>query len=389
MYPDIEMVSKKELEGLVQQKTAVVPPPDVVPPTKVIEKPEPEKLEKAVDIDKLLESLGAEAPSLEPLLKKIPLEQKPVRPPVTKPAIAIPAVVPPIVTPALPATKRRLVLIIVSFIILLALSGWWWWQKQAPGPIISETPTPSQASPTPLTLPSPRFGISKQIVVALTLGQPATTNAQLFSDLDIAEPAPNSLSQIVFKNSEADRWADFDEVIETLEIDFFDLATQKCASTESCASVPKLRDYLDTSQLAFLVLNSASDLPAASSSYAWRIGLIIDLKPTTSSVAILAVLKGLEGSLVNNAGYLWLDQEITIPDTPFQDNLYRQVLIRYQNLPEPAFSFDYAVWEDKIIVATSKNAMYAILDQLLGAAESSASPSASSFPSSNQLNVPY
>ncbi|MDD2730779.1 MAG: hypothetical protein PHW33_01500 [Candidatus Portnoybacteria bacterium] len=387
--PIIQKITPRALPEAEPEKVFAEKPAIAPSPARTTTEIETEKM----DVDKILDNLGNEAPSLNPLLKKIPTEKKTYVPRPEKPTPTAPAIPPSAFStaaPALPANKRRLILIVSSLVILLALSGWWWWRSQESQPTVSQTPTPSQTTPTPLVLPSSPFEVSQQLVVDLLSSQPATTKNRLLNEMMSSGTPAGHLSQIVFKDSDDNQWAGFDKITKALEIDFFELLAQKCDSAENnCANVPIIKDYLNPNEFSFLAINTASGTSTSVSPYAWRMGIIIDLKPTASSSSVLAAFKNMESSLVSNAGFLWLGQEISVLDNFFQDNLYRQTPIRYQNLSTPATSFDYAIFEDKLVIATSKSAMYAIIDRLSGTIESSASPSASSFPASNQLNVPY
>ncbi len=64
----------------------------------------------------------------------------------------------------------------------------------------------------------------------------------------------------------------------------------------------------------------------------------------------------------------------------FQDNIYNGIAIRYLNFPNPDLSIDYAVVEDKLIVATSKESMYAVIDALLPLKAETASDSETDNP---------
>lgn len=64
---------------------------------------------------------------------------------------------------------------------------------------------------------------------------------------------------------------------------------------------------------------------------------------------------------------VWLKNSFGNQATPdFQDNAYNGVAIRYINFPLPDLSIDYAIIPDQrlYIVATSQEAMYAIIDRI-------------------------
>lgn len=50
----------------------------------------------------------------------------------------------------------------------------------------------------------------------------------------------------------------------------------------------------------------------------------------------------------------------------FQDNLYKGVNIRYLNFTNSAFAIDYAIARDYLVITTSKESMYKVIDGVLG-----------------------
>ena len=67
-----------------------------------------------------------------------------------------------------------------------------------------------------------------------------------------------------------------------------------------------------------------------------------------------------------NALFVNLDAQAPLATVEeFQDNIYNGIAIRYLNFPNPDLSVDYAVVGDKLIVATSRESMYAVIDVLL------------------------
>lgn len=58
------------------------------------------------------------------------------------------------------------------------------------------------------------------------------------------------------------------------------------------------------------------------------------------------------------------------PSATFAEGQYQGVTIRYVNFGSPARSFDYAVADGQLLVATSKASMFALLDTVRGTAES-------------------
>ena len=49
----------------------------------------------------------------------------------------------------------------------------------------------------------------------------------------------------------------------------------------------------------------------------------------------------------------------------FQDKIHNDVYIRYMNFPTPDLSLDYALINGNLVIATSRESMFAIIDKLL------------------------
>ena len=72
-----------------------------------------------------------------------------------------------------------------------------------------------------------------------------------------------------------------------------------------------------------------------------------------------------EVMMIDDLELLFLKTEIGFPSTAnFQQNIYKEVEIRYMNFSEPNVTIDYAFDNDKLIFATSKKSVYKIIDIL-------------------------
>lgn len=95
-----------------------------------------------------------------------------------------------------------------------------------------------------------------------------------------------------------------------------------------------------------------------------RLGLVIKLK---QGLDLTEVLKLWESTITVDLKPLLLMQEIPTSFTEtFQDNIYKDIAIRYMNFSQPDLSIDYAVVNDKLVITTSRENMYAAIDALLG-----------------------
>jgi len=101
-----------------------------------------------------------------------------------------------------------------------------------------------------------------------------------------------------------------------------------------------------------------------------RLGLVIKI---AEGIDLSADLKEWEVSIPErvNEFSVYLGDEILLATTEeFQDNIYNNIPIRYFNLPDPDLSVDYAIIGDKLIITTSKDSMYAVIDALLSTSPS-------------------
>ena len=94
-----------------------------------------------------------------------------------------------------------------------------------------------------------------------------------------------------------------------------------------------------------------------------RTGLIISID---QNLNLVENFKAWEETMFNDIKSLIFEDEVLEPAIKeFQDNIYNEVVIRYINLPTSDLSIDYAIIEDKLIITTSKDSMYAIIDNLV------------------------
>ena len=92
-----------------------------------------------------------------------------------------------------------------------------------------------------------------------------------------------------------------------------------------------------------------------------RLGLVIPIKNSTQTQNIL---KQWESTILTDLKELIYDSETTIEDIQLNDNTYKDVAIRYINLPDPDLSIDYAVVDGLLLITTSKESALTAIDQL-------------------------
>lgn len=70
-------------------------------------------------------------------------------------------------------------------------------------------------------------------------------------------------------------------------------------------------------------------------------------------------------TMVENLKSLFLVSSIKfVAGREFSTNVYRQITIRYLNLADPETTIDYIILDDKLIITTSRESMYAVIDKL-------------------------
>lgn len=97
-----------------------------------------------------------------------------------------------------------------------------------------------------------------------------------------------------------------------------------------------------------------------------RLGLVIQLKEGADLSETLNLWEtNIQEDL--KALFIGLNEQdvLTAATEEFQDNTYNEIAIRYLNFPSSDLSIDYAVVDDKLIIATSKKSMYAAINALM------------------------
>jgi len=248
-------------------------------------------------------------------------------------------------------------------ILALIISGLWYFLKQ-PGNIAqisqSPSPRPSLAAPAPAIMPISLFKTDSRKIFELKLNQEKNNFQEAIASLDQTEEPAGNFIYILFKDA-GGNWPSLDKLASSTGIDIFDLPTQSGAST--------IREQVNMNSFSFFAYsqsqNGSGDSPFnAFPTTSGRMGLVV--KINSASVDQLAKsLKDLEQLMLPDLKIL-IPATNNMPANPiFSTNVYKNINIRYVNLPDSDLSFDYAVLNDKLIFATSKVSMYAIIDRIL------------------------
>ncbi|MBU1136819.1 hypothetical protein KKD72_00415 [Patescibacteria group bacterium] len=95
-----------------------------------------------------------------------------------------------------------------------------------------------------------------------------------------------------------------------------------------------------------------------------RLGLALKLK---TGADLTEILKNWEKDIEHDLTPLFLGMDISNSAAEFKDNVYQGKNIRYVNFPDPDLSIDYAIIDDKLLITTSQESMYAAIDALSSA----------------------
>jgi len=94
-----------------------------------------------------------------------------------------------------------------------------------------------------------------------------------------------------------------------------------------------------------------------------RVGLIMSMGQSSD---LVQNLKAWEETMVADIrSFIFKDKTLESAIEGFQDNIYNEVTIRYINFPTSDLSIDYALIGNKLVITTSKDSMYAIIDALI------------------------
>ncbi len=259
---------------------------------------------------------------------------------------------------------KKVALVGLASIAVLALivGGWWYFLKQPQPPAqISQSPSPrpSLATQTPIPAPTPLFKTDSQKVFELKIGQEKANIQEAIAQMAQTDEPAGSFIYLLFKDSQGN-FLSLDKIASSTEIDLFDLPTQVNAGS--------LKDQLDMNSFSFFSYSQGQPDPSpfASGTNSGRLGIIILIKNATLTVDLAKSLRDLEQLMLPGLKILLTDAKNNFPAKPiWLDNTYNNIAVRYINLPDPSFSLDYAILNNQLIFATSKESMYAIIDRVL------------------------
>lgn len=226
-----------------------------------------------------------------------------------------------------PSRQRKNIFPIVILIIVILLIGggvyYWWNYLRAP-----EKPEPE----TPVSL----IGIERTEIIEIKEGE----EAGLFEELKKKARGfqeQNTFRRILFKKvtEEKDYFLSFKEISEILGL-----------------NIPaNISDNLGERHTLFLYAQTEEN----------KLGAIVEI---SDSKNLIEYLESWEETMVEDLKPFFLGQEPGQPAAEeFQDNVYKDVNIRYLNFPDSSFSIDYTLIESYLIITTSRKNIYGVIDR--------------------------
>jgi len=282
--------------------------------------------------------------------------------------------------------NKRVLFIGASLVLVIVLVGFGWWfaNKNVPPVTVSPSGTPSMsaspsvsASPTPSQpAVSPLLVFDKEQIIELKSGGQSLKEKLLtFAE---TEELAGTLTALTVKDNE-NKLLSLNELAQSLNLEILSTPTQGCdEATEDCAEPKTVGELLDLTRFSLFFYSQNASSTGVYSPFAvngkneGRLGLVISLKEQTGSTSTQSTidqlkksLKDLELLLPKELASFLLKPSATPGTQVFLPNYYKNTDIRYLNFPEPDLSIDYAILDDKLIFATSRESTYAIIDRIL------------------------
>lgn len=232
---------------------------------------------------------------------------------------------------------------LLGFVVILLLGGiglgtWWYLGVES-----TETPPimptvvmpPPDDNPPPVTVDTPLLPVDKSFTVELSQG---ATRRELFQKLSSHVNSTRELSSrdiarvVLTKNNTLITLADFEEL---LGVDF--------------------SPYVD--QKVFTLVYSPRE---AGATY----GLILKTTDAERLAEFFALQERNIPSLANDIYTNYTNRALPQASTnEFLENIHQGVVIRYLNFDSPERAFDYAIHEDLLLMAGSKDLMFSLVDK--------------------------
>jgi len=120
--------------------------------------------------------------------------------------------------------------------------------------------------------------------------------------------------------------------------------------------------FIQTLDLEMPVLGKTFTFLVYYQSVGPRLALVVKINDPNQTEKIM---KAWEKTMPDDLKWLFLQEPGSPSTDSFQDNLYKNISIRYLNFPDSALTIDYAIVNDLLIITTSKESMYEIINRLV------------------------
>lgn len=340
---------EKEKEEKIEIKKKTIEPPKALP---IVEPLKRAPLPKA---EEFIALIPKPVVSAEPIIPKpvIPIAPKPVisepvifkplapivpEPIIPKPIISEPKkiininpIVPKVEIPNIKKPKKKIrikiskkfIIGLIIILIVIAISAFFYWQGQRPEPL--PQPEPENIQPEQSLII-----INETKILKLLPGQQLVN---LIKEEMIKDQETKTLKRLAILKNDT-------EFLSLMEI------TKELNITIAPYALSELKNNYT------LVVYAQNDKR--------HLGIITEIENESN---LKDQLRFWEKTMGDNLQNLFIIEKPESPTTTnFQDNIYKNIAIRYINFPKPELTIDYAVSNDLFILTTSREAIYKIID---------------------------
>lgn len=261
----------------------------------------------------------------EPIIPK-PIISKPIEKPATPKIASL-----RLVSPGLKKPKKKIkikiskkfIIGLIIILIAIAISAFFYWQGQRPEPL--PQPKPENIQPEQSLII-----INETKILKLLPGQQLV---DLIKEEIIKDQETKTLKRLAILKNDTE-FLSLMEIIKELNITIAPYALSELKNNYT------------------LVVYAQNDKR--------HLGIITEIENESN---LKDQLRFWEKTMGDNLQNLFIIEKPESPTTTnFQDNVYKNIAIRYVNFPKPELTIDYAVSNDLFILTTSKEAIYKIID---------------------------
>jgi hypothetical protein len=266
----------------------------------------------------------------------------------------------------IPGERSKLpifIIITASLIVLVAGAGFWYYLFFIKDNTQTPTQTETKEQPAVIEIPEPKPQqittpkVTPKIPEIIEISEPQIPASSIYFD-------QTAVTIVAEKNQS--------KLIENLKIDSSQMAGKGVITRHLFKiSNPNEKSFIPTIEfLKTIGISIPSDIISELSSIEFisykidskvRYGIIATI---SSKERLLTKMKNWENKTISDLKQLFMGESITVPENPkFSENEYLDFTKRYINLKNTDTSLDYAVSDNFLIIATSKDMMFASILQ--------------------------